>query len=629
MKPRQLLPTESSHNKTVSDMTASANSISLPDVLRAVWRESLFILQSPAPVLAGLWGTLRFGPERKWSIGKLLERQAARIPGRPAIRFQDMQWSYRELNARANQVAALLQQQGVKQGDVVAVMMETHPKLLACLAGVVKLGAIAGILNHQQRGDVLAHSIGLIRPRVIIASADCVPALATTRYTPQTDRDTLYYCLADAEHPCADGYRDLAATLANMPTHNLAVTRQIRMKQPCFYVFTSGTTGLPKASIMTHYRWLMGMCGVGLLATRLRRDDVLYVTLPFYHNNALTVSWGAAMGAGACMALSRKFSVSRFWDEIRHYRATAFCYIGELCGYLLNQPASPLDQQHAVRTIAGNGLRPDIWDAFKQRFGIQRVAEFYGASECNLAFINYMNLDRTAGMCPLPYAIIGYDPEQEIPARNAKGQYYRVRKGETGLLITRVNGLAPFDGYTDREANEKKLLRDVFRKGDCWFNTGDLVRDMGFRHIQFVDRLGDTFRWKGENVATTEVEMVLNRAGQIDQSVVYGVQVPNTSGRAGMAAITLKVPLEQFDSEGLARHLQQRLPSYAIPIFLRVRKEHEVTGTFKNRKVALKREGFDLDVVSDPLYWYCSREGRYKPLDRAALDAILSGQERL
>lgn len=610
-------------------MTSSVNSISLLDFVRAAIRDSFSILQSPAPVLNGLWATLRFGPEKKWSIGKMLERQAARIPDRPAVRFQDVQWSYRQLNERANQYAALLQQQGIKPGDAVAIMMEAHPELLACIAGVVKIGAIAGVLNHHQREDVLAHSVGLIKPGLIIASTECVPALATTRYTPQRDTETRYYCLPDDDQSCPDDYQNLAAALTPMPRHNLAVTQQIRMKQPCFYVFTSGTTGLPKASIMTHYRWLMGMCGVGLFATRLRGDDVLYVTLPFYHNNALTVSWGAAMGAGACMALSRKFSVSRFWEEARHYRATAFCYIGELCSYLMSQPASPLDQQHTVRTIAGNGLRPEIWDAFKQRFGIQRIAEFYGASECNLAFINYLNMDRTVGMCPLPYAIIGYDPEQEIPQRNAKEKYYRVRKGETGLLITKINDLAPFDGYTDPKANEKKLLRDVFRKGDCWFNTGDLVRDMGFRHIQFVDRLGDTFRWKGENVATTEVEVALNRDGQIDQSVVFGVRVPNTGGRAGMAAITLKVPPEKFDTAQLAQTLQKHLPSYAIPIFLRVREEHEVTGTFKNRKVELKRDGYDLGAVNDPLYWYASREGCYKRLDNEALNAICSGQERL
>lgn len=610
-------------------MASSAQSITFVDIIKAVIRETISVLRSPLPIWIGILGSLRFGPEKKWSIGKLLEQQAEKIPDRPAVRINALEWSYGKLNARANQVAALLQKQGIQQGDVVAIMMEAHPELLACIAGVVKTGAIAGILNHNQRENVLAHSIGLIKPKLIIASSDCTPALATTRYTPEQDKKTDYFCLVDDASSCPEGYVDLAHALKNMTEANPVSTQEIRMKQPCFYVFTSGTTGLPKASIMTHYRWLMGMCGVGMFGTRLTADDVLYVTLPFYHNNALTVSWGSAMGAGACMALSKKFSVSRFWEDVRQYRATAFCYIGELCSYLMSQPASELDREHMVRKIAGNGMRPDIWNEFKHRFGIERVAEFYGASECNLAFINYMNLDRTVGMCPLPYAIIAYHPEEEIPLKNQKGKYSRIKKGEAGLLITKINDLAPFDGYTDGQANEKKLLRDVFKKGDCWFNTGDLVRDQGFRHIQFVDRLGDTFRWKGENVATTEVEVALNRDAQIEQSVVFGVRVPNTSGRAGMAAITLNVPIETFNTAELVKTLQKHLPSYAIPIFLRVRKEHEITGTFKNRKVELKRDGFNLEAVNDPVYWYSSRDGKYKRLDPETLRAISSGEERI
>lgn len=610
-------------------MSASTDSISFLQFIKALFRENISILRQPVPVLLGLLGALRSRTTKKWSIGKLLESQAARIPERPAIRFNGGEWSYRQLNARSNQVAALLQRQGIQSGDAVAIMMETDPELLACIAGIVKLGAIAGVLNHNQRDDVLSHSINLIKPKLIIVSEECVSALATTPHYPTVDTTAAYYCLAASNKPVPEGFVDFGQALATMPDSNPASTNSVTLEQPCFFVFTSGTTGLPKASIMTHYRWLMGMCGVGLFSARLRSTDVLYVTLPFYHNNALTVSWGAAMGAGACMALSRKFSVSRFWDDIRHYRATAFCYIGELCTYLLNQPPSPMDKQHEVRVIAGNGMRPDIWDAFKQRFGIHRVAEFYGASECNLAFINYLNLDRTVGMCPLPYAVIGYDPEGEIPQRNQKGKYYKVRKAEAGLLITKINDLAPFDGYTDSAASEKKLLRNVLKKGDCWFNTGDLVRDQGFRHIQFVDRLGDTFRWKGENVATTEVEFILNKDSQIDQSVVFGVRVPNTSGRAGMAAITLNVDFEQFDTGALVKTLQQHLPSYAIPIFLRVRKAHEVTGTFKNRKVELKRDGFDLDVVNDPVFWYASQERQYKRLDGETLKAICSGDQRI
>ncbi|HET8707714.1 MAG TPA: long-chain-acyl-CoA synthetase [Pseudomonadales bacterium] len=606
-------------------MESTFNRVSLADVVRGYLRT----LPDSLQIIKGMLYMLRIGPNRNWSLGRLLETQARRFPDRPALRFGEREWSYSEFNARVNQVAALLVRQGIRSGDVVGVLMETRPELLVCVAAVVKLGAVAGMLNYNQRDAVLMHSINLIKPKLMITSAECVAALETTSFMPQQNAAIKHFWLACDEAPCPAGFTDLEAASRSLPTDNPAATATVKMNQPCFYIFTSGTTGLPKASVMTHYRWLAGMVGVGMYSMRLRPDDVLYVVLPFYHNNALTVSWGAALGAGACMALTRKFSASRFWDEVRHYRATTFCYIGELCRYLLNQPPREADRQHAIRVIAGNGLRPEIWDEFKQRFGIPRIAEFYGASECNLAFVNYFNIDGSAGMCPLPFAVVAYDPDTEQPLRNSAGRLQRVKNGDTGLLITRISKLAPFDGYTDSKASEKKLLHNVFKKGDSWFNTGDLVRKQGFFHIQFVDRLGDTFRWKGENVATTEVEAVVNSDQQVEQAVVYGVQVPNADGRAGMAAVTLRVPLEKFNGKALASTLEQQLPGYAVPIFLRVRHEHEITGTFKNRKVELKNEGFDPEQVKDPLFYYAGREQGYRQLDDSVMAQIRSGSFRL
>lgn len=587
-------------------------------------------VKDPVPILHGVANALRAGPHRAWSIGCLLEEQAKRYPHRPALRLGDEIWTYSELNAKANRIAALLQGQGIGAGDVVAILMETRLELLACVAATVKLGAIAGMLNYQQRDAVLEHSIGLIHPKLLITSAECVPVLETTAFTPQQNSEVVYYWLPDRrEQTRPKGFRDLLVEAEPLSEDNPVSTRKVRMQQPCFYIFTSGTTGMPKASIMSHYRWLMGMSGVGLFAMRLRPTDVFYVTLPFYHNNALTVSWGAAMGAGACMALSPKFSASRFWEDVRRYQATAFCYIGELCRYLLNQPASSRNRDHSVRVIAGNGLRPEIWQDFKDRFGISRIAEFYGASESNLGFINFFNLDGTVGLCPLPFAIVACDPETEEPLRNAKGRLQKVGPGGVGLLLMRISKRAPFDGYTDPGATEKKLLRHAFRNNDCWFNTGDLVRDQGFKHIQFMDRLGDTFRWKGENVATTEVEAVINSSDQVDASVVYGVQVPGADGRAGMAAITLTVPVGQLDLSRLATTLGEQLPGYAVPLFLRIRDAHETTGTFKNRKVELKKEGFDPSQTTEPIFYYAGTQQGYLPLEKTAHEAILSGRIRL
>ncbi len=597
--------------------------------LRGVISGMLDAVKDPGPILHGMAYALRSGPDRAWSIGRLLEEQAIRNPHRPALRSGDEVWTYSALNAKANRIAALLHARGIGPGDVVAILMETRLELLACVAATVKLGAIAGMLNYQQRDAVLEHSISLIRPKLMMVSAECVSTLETTSFTPLQRPDVPYYWLPKEDDVRPDGFQDLLAEAALMPEKNPASTRKVQMHQPCFYIFTSGTTGMPKASIMSHYRWLMGMSGVGLFAMRLRSTDVFYVTLPFYHNNALTVSWGAVMGAGACMVLSPKFSASRFWDDVRHYQATAFCYIGELCRYLLNQPPSARDREHDVRVIAGNGLRPEIWQEFKDRFGITRIAEFYGASESNLGFINFFNLDGTVGLCPLPFAIVACDPETEEPLRNARGRLQKVGPGGVGLLLMRISKRAPFDGYTDPGATEKKLLRHAFRKNDCWFNTGDLVRDQGFKHIQFMDRLGDTFRWKGENVATTEVEAVINSDPQVDESVVYGVQMPGADGRAGMAAITLTVPIGQLDLSVLAGTMSQKLPPYAMPLFLRIRDAHEITGTFKNRKVELKREGFDPSQTTESIFYYAGVSQGYLPLDKTAHAAILSERIRL
>ncbi len=395
-------------------------------------------------------------------------------------------------------------------------------------------------------------------------------------------------------------------------------------------MFTSGTTGLPKASRMTHYRWLRGMAGLSQMALRLKPSDVFYCCLPLYHNNALTVSWGAVLGSGSTLALARKFSASRFWEDCREQRATAFCYIGELCRYLLNRPASEKDRSHSIQLMVGNGLRPELWSAFQQRFGIANVSEFYGASESNVAFVNAFGMQRTAGFSPLSFAIVAFDAEREEPLRGSGGFLQKVKGGGTGLLIAEISERAPFDGYTDQKSSDAKVLHDVFKRGDRWFNTGDLVRDQGWRHIQFVDRVGDTFRWKGENVATTEVEAALNGFEGIAQAVVYGVSVPGADGRAGMAALTLAEGAARgFDGAALARHLLAALPAYAVPVFLRLQRDPEVTGTFKFKKVELKREGFEPAMVSEPLYVLTDRNRGYEALTPALAEQIRSGTLRL
>lgn len=570
----------------------------------------------------GLWNLIRYKPDTRLSIGLRFEQLAAAQPQAVALRFEDRRWTYAELNAWANRIAHALAAQGVARGEAVALLFENRPEALACALAVVKLGAAAAMLNPQQRGELLAHSLRIVGARAILVGEECREALETTDYAAGKTALKLWW---DGEGAAPAGYRSLRADGAATSAANLPQTAQLRLGETCFYIFTSGTTGLPKASRMTHYRWMRSLAGVGQLAVRMRADDVLYCPLPLYHNNALTVSWSATLAAGCTLALGRKFSASRFWDEIRRVDATAFCYIGELCRYLLNQPPKPDDREHGVRLVIGNGLRAELWDAFQQRFGIVRICEFYGASEANLAFVNGFGLSRTAGFCPLPYAIVEFDAASETPRRDAKGHLRRVARGGVGLLITEVTERAPFDGYTDAKASEAKLLRDVFARGDCWFNSGDLVRDQGFHHIQFVDRVGDTFRWKGENVATTEVEGVLNQFPGVTEAVVYGVQLPDADGRAGMAALTLGAP---FDGAALAAHLCARLPAYAVPLFVRLRDAQETTATFKFRKLELKQQGFDPSRVGEPLYVLRDRDRGYEPLTAALHEAIRRGALR-
>jgi fatty-acyl-CoA synthase len=295
-----------------------------------------------------------------------------------------------------------------------------------------------------------------------------------------------------------------------------------------------------------------------------------------------------------------------------------------VCRYLLNQPAKPTDRAHKVRVIAGNGLRPEIWDEFTTRFGIARVCEFYAASEGNTAFINIFNVPRSTGIAPMPLAYVQYDPDTGEPLRGEDGRVRRVPSGEPGLLLSPVNRLQPFDGYTDPRASEKKLVRNAFREGDCWFNTGDVMSPQGMGHAAFVDRLGDTFRWKGENVATTQVERALAADKSVEESAVFGVEIPHTGGRAGMAAVKLGDGVE-FDGNAVAHAVYDQLPGYALPLFVRVVESMEHTTTFKSRKVDLREQGYGPDIA-DPLYVLAGRDEGYVPFYDEYPDEVAAGK---
>ena len=562
----------------------------------------------PVIMRGALTGLLARPTSRK-SIGTVFQDRAARYGDRIFLRFGDQELSYRDANATTNRYAAVLAARGVGKGDVVGIMLRNSPNTVLAMLAAVKCGAVGGMLNYHQRGEVLAHSLGLLKAKVLIAETDLVSAVAECGGAGDTEVLTV---------------EDLERFAQSAPATNPASASAVLAKDTAFYIFTSGTTGFPKASVMTHLRWLKALAAFGGVGLRLKSSDTLYSCLPLYHNNALTVALSSAINSGATLAIGNSFSASKFWDEVIASQATAFIYIGEICRYLVNQPPKSTDRAHQVRVIAGNGLRPEIWDEFTERFGIPRICEFYASSEGNTAFINVFNVPRSTGVFPMPLAYVEYDPETGAPLRDEDGRVRRVPPGEPGLLLSPVNRLQPFDGYTDKESSEKKLVRNAFREGDVWFNSGDVMSPQGMGHAAFVDRLGDTFRWKGENVATTQVEAALASDKSVEECTVFGVEIPRTGGRAGMATVQLRDGAE-FDGKSLARAVYGQLPAYALPLFVRVVKSLEHTTTFKSRKVELREQGYGPDV-KDPLYVLAGREEGYVPYYDEYPDEVASGK---
>ncbi|AGI25048.1 long-chain-acyl-CoA synthetase [Pseudomonas sp. MT3] len=582
-------------------------------------------------MLRGLYYTGIRNREKNLSLGWALERAARLYPDSPALIDERRRLSYALFNGWANRLARAFLAEGVGHGSVVAVMLENRAELMVVLAALAKLGAIGALVNTTQRGQVLSHSLNLVKPSHFVVGEELREAFEDVRPVLENSGGRCYWVadgdtLSEPSQPPL-GWHNLMRMAQEQNSTNLAETAQVRLKDACFYIYTSGTTGLPKASIMSHGKWIKAYGGFGHSGLGLSSNDVLYLTLPCYHNNAVTVCWSAALAGGAAIALRRRFSASAFWKDVQTYQATCFGYIGELCRYLLNQPECAEERGNSLTCMIGNGLRPSIWNEFKARFGIERITEFYASSEGNIGFTNVFNFDNTVGFSPATYAIVRYDLENDQPVRGAKGFMEKVDKGEAGLLISEISDKWPFDGYTDPSKSEAAIFRDVFKKGDAWFNTGDLMRDIGFKHTQFVDRLGDTFRWKGENVSTTEVENALGAFPVVEDAVVYGVEIPGTNGRCGMAALRLRDGAS-LDGAQLAEHLDRELPAYAVPLFLRLLAQVETTGTFKYKKTDLKRSAYDPEQVSEALFVRLPGESGYRALDGGLFEAIRRGEHR-
>ncbi len=566
------------------------------------------------------------------SFAARMESTSARFPHHKAVIFEGQTRTWSELNTHANRYAAALRAQGLVRGDTVSLIMENRIEFLSTLIALNKLGVIAALINTNLTGKPLIHCISITRSRMCIFGEERLESITQVRSDPDLQGIENWLFVADAGRESCPGWAlNLEEEAADEDGTNPPQTRHNTLGDTALYIFTSGTTGLPKASVISNRRYLLASALSYKGGLRCKESDCIYLCLPLYHGTGLFLGVGAAFSTGASMFIRRKFSGSNFLSEVREHRATCFIYIGELCRYLLNVPERADDHANPLTSMMGNGLRPDVWHQFKGRFGIKRVAEFYGSSEGNVAFVNMLNKDCTVGMTSIPVALVKYDVDADEIARDSTGQCIRAAAGEPGLLLGKITAATVFEGYTSSEDTEKKILRNAFESGDAWFNTGDLMKtvDVGFSlgqtHYQFVDRVGDTFRWKSENVSTNEVGEIINGHPQVDFCNVYGVEVCKADGRAGMASLVLTAGVDTLDVSSFSAYVNEHLPGYARPVFLRIQRELDTTGTFKMVKGQLRKEGYDLDQVNDPIYVLKPRSDIYEPLDPQFIAILRAG----
>lgn len=561
-------------------------------------------------------------PGARVGVASLLDERVRRNPDDLALAWQDDRYTWSQFDERAGRYAALFAGEGVRKGDVVALVMENRPDFLFALMGLSRLGATASLINTNLVGRALAHALSVCGAGRILAGTERLEAVEQVAgEIDGVDFEKSLYVKQDETPLDVGAGRVIDAELEQADGRSAPRDPAPSSDDVFCYIYTSGTTGLPKAAIIRNSRMLMANLSFGHLMHRSGPGDVIYVTLPLYHSSAMFLGFGAGLATGAGVALRRKFSATAFWDDVRRYEATSFIYIGELCRYLLNKPEQPDEREHRLRVGVGNGMRGDIWVPFQERFGVPLIREFYGATEGNAPLINLEGRPGMIGKLRAGQALVRCDATTGEPLRNAEGRCERIGPGEIGLLIGRISKLTAFDGYVDEEATEKKVLRDVFKPGDRWFDSGDLLEMHDGGWLSFADRAGDTFRWKGENVSTNEVADILDAFPGVSEANVYGVEIPGADGRAGMAAIKTD---ERFDLDAYAEHVGRELASYQRPLFLRLLEgEMNITGTFKHQKVEYREQGWDPARVADPLFVLV--DGRYRPLDAATAERIARG----
>lgn len=552
----------------------------------------------------------------------MFEEAVEKCPKKPFVIFEDRIYTYEFMNEQANKVANIVAKWGINLGDCVAIMMENEPAFIWLFLGLQKLGIAVAFINFHIKGQPLTHTIKACEAKALIVGSDdkIVHSVEEVRHD---IGDIPIYAHGHDRGPGYESWDSLMMSTMPVPVCP-SVRKEMGFSTPCCYIFTSGTTGLPKPAVITQAK------GVGISKFFQLFDfmpsDILYTCTPLYHSAAGGLGLMNTLDQGATMVLKRKFSAHQYFADVRKYNVTVMQYIGELCRYLLTVPESPLDGKHKVRVAVGNGLRADIWEHFKHRYNIPNICEFFGATEGTVALMNLSNRTGACGrysplinkMDPTPKLLVKVDVDTEEVIRDKNGHCIPVKVGEPGLLIAAI----PYH-YEDmqfykggREINEKKLLRNVLKEGDCYFNFGDMLTMDSDYFVYFKDRIGDTFRWKGENVATYEVSNVLTKLDIIHDANVYGVEIPGSEGRAGMAAIHLEnnAAVTPQILKDIFHHAKENLPSYARPLFLRFPKELAITTTMKQQKTQFRKEGFHPQDIDDPLFYYDEQNKTYSPL---------------
>lgn len=571
-------------------------------------------------------------PDDNASLAHSFEQSVEKYKNKDFIFFEDETWTYSEINNTANILAHKLIEDGISHGDKVILFMENRPSYVSTILALNKIGAIGVLINTSLKGEPLIHCINSSNSKKCIFGAELSGSLegvlSSINITAKSD---IYWVQDLPNGNCPEWATDINKILDLSKTDNLSETNNVTAKDIAFYIFTSGTTGVPKAALFPNVKIVASSTNITRGGYRMNSEDCLYNCLPLYHSTGMMLGLCACIHVGASTFIKRKFSASSFWKEVKKYNTTAFIYVGELCRYLSLQDPVDEEKDNPITKMVGNGLRPDLWDCFRNRFCVDRICEIYGASEGNGFFMNLLNKDQTIGMTNNKIELLEYDIGENKLKKDIDGNFIRVKENQPGLALVEIGPNAIFNGYTDKKASDEKIFRNVFNDGDSWFNTGDILKtmDVGFalgrKHYQFVDRVGDTFRWKSENVSTNEVAEILNLFNQVNMANVYGVKIPKSEGRAGMVAFNCE--LKEFKWSDFSKFVAEKLPKYAQPIFIRIIKELETTGTFKLKKNDLREEAYHLDKIKgDQIYIKKPGNSSYEVLDKSYYDIIMSGE---